>query len=150
MFWSDVMEINAATNEIVNKMDPRKHSPSQDIVAIDGGGSHIEIWKDFLLDLQRWLSPSEPLTNYKLGIDAYHDGTATWFMEGNTFQDWLTTGSLLRVHGKCTFFHRGSKPSLIASALASTIHSRFGEDRSLVRHFYIFIIDGALHFRPAL
>jgi hypothetical protein len=135
------MEINAATKDIVNKMDPRKHPPSHDMVAIDGGSSRIEIWKDFLLDLQRWLSPSEPLMNYNLGINAYHEGTATWFMEGGIFQEWHTTGSLLWIHGKRMLFHHNVNLSLIASA----VHSRFGEDHSLVRHLYVLILDGFLY-----
>jgi hypothetical protein len=107
------MEINAATKEIVNKMDPRKHSPSQDIVAIDGGSSRVEIWKDFLLDLQRWLSPSESLMNYNLGINAYHEGTATWFMEGSIFQEWHMSGSLLWIHGKRMLFRYSVNLSLL-------------------------------------
>jgi hypothetical protein len=52
-------------------------------------------------------------------------------IEGNVFQEWDSTGSLLWIHGKRTFFRRNLYLSLIAPA----VHSRFGEEHPLVRHF---------------
>jgi hypothetical protein len=97
-------------------------------------------------DLKTWLSPPDPSTNYELGLEAYHRGTATWFIEGKTFQEWDSTGSLLWIHGKRTSFHRGVYLSLMALAT----HSRFWEKHSLVRHFYVLSLRGSLRPRPAL
>ena len=52
---------------------------------------------------RQWLSPEDPSTNYNIARKAYHDGTATWFIQGSTFREWEVTGSLLWIHGKRTF-----------------------------------------------
>jgi hypothetical protein len=55
---------------------------------------------DLLQDKSReWLSPEDPSTNYNIARKAYHDGTATWFIQGATFREWEATGSLLWIHG---------------------------------------------------
>jgi hypothetical protein len=53
----------------------------------------------------QWLSPPDPSINYNTARDAYHDGTAVWFTQGHTFQDWKTSssGSLFWIHGKRTY-----------------------------------------------
>jgi methyl-accepting chemotaxis protein len=53
-------------------------------------------------DLRRWLSPPDPSTNHKIACRAHHKGTATWFFEGRTYNEWKSTGSdsLLWIHGK--------------------------------------------------
>ena len=49
---------------------------------------------------QQWLSPVDPSTNYNASRKAYHDGTASWFIQGTAFREWEVTGSLLWIHGK--------------------------------------------------
>ncbi|KAH9176597.1 ankyrin repeat-containing domain protein [Lactarius sanguifluus] len=49
---------------------------------------------------RQWLSPADPSTNYNIACKAYHDGTATWFIQGATFREWEVTGSLLWIHGR--------------------------------------------------
>jgi len=66
-----------------------------------------------LQDLRNWLSPPDPSVNYNTASDAHHEGTALWFTNGNAFQDWKESGSLLWLHGK------RSLPSLTGSALAN-------------------------------
>src|SRR6266566_1665149 len=51
-------------------------------------------------DLRRWLSPPDPSTNHNVACSAHHEGTATWFFQGNIFKEWKSSGSLLWVHGK--------------------------------------------------
>jgi archaellum component FlaC len=55
-------------------------------------------------DLHRWLSPQDPSTNHNIARNAHHRGTATWFFEGGTYNEWKSTGSesesLLWIHGK--------------------------------------------------
>jgi hypothetical protein len=55
---------------------------------------------------QEWLSPPDPSINYNTACDAYHDGTATWFIQDRAFQDWKASGSesFLWIHGKRMFF----------------------------------------------
>ena len=52
-------------------------------------------------NIRRWLSPPDPSKNYNIARKAHHEGSAEWFVHGNTFSEWKrTTGSLLWIHGK--------------------------------------------------
>ena len=53
-------------------------------------------------DLKPWLSPPDPSINHNTAYKTQHGGTATWFIQGNTFQDWKMNGSLLWVRGNRT------------------------------------------------
>ena len=53
-------------------------------------------------DLRKWLDPPDPSVNQNAASAAHHKGTATWFTEGSTFENWKVSGSLLWVHGKRT------------------------------------------------
>jgi hypothetical protein len=50
--------------------------------------------------IQKWLTPPDPSTNHNIACDTHHKTTATWFFQGNIFQEWKSTGSLLWIHGK--------------------------------------------------
>jgi hypothetical protein len=52
----------------------------------------------------RWLSPSDPSTNHNVALKARHNGTAQWFIQGETFNQWKSTGSLLWICGKRVLF----------------------------------------------
>ena len=54
-------------------------------------------------ELRNWLSPPDPSVNYNTASDAHHEGTALWFIQGDTFKDWIESGSLLWLYGKRTF-----------------------------------------------
>jgi hypothetical protein len=51
-------------------------------------------------DIRRWLSPPDPSTNHNIARSAHHEGTATWFFQGDIFKEWKSTPSLLWIHGK--------------------------------------------------
>ena len=52
---------------------------------------------------RRWLSPPDPSINHNTARNAHHEGTAEWFIHGNTFSEWKSsTGSVLWIHGKRT------------------------------------------------
>jgi hypothetical protein len=53
-------------------------------------------------DLRNWLSPPDPSINFNTASDSRHEGTALWFLHGNTFTDWKLSGSLLWLYGKRT------------------------------------------------
>ncbi|KAI0289897.1 hypothetical protein B0F90DRAFT_1929529 [Multifurca ochricompacta] len=65
---------------------------------------------------RRWLSPPDPSKNHNIARKSHHVGTASWFIDGNTFPEWRATGSLLWVHGK-----PGSGKSVLCSALVHEI-----------------------------
>ena len=51
-----------------------------------------------------WLSPPDPSTNQNTASKAQHQGTTTWFFEGNISLEWKSksTAPLLWIHGKRT------------------------------------------------
>jgi hypothetical protein len=51
-------------------------------------------------DIHKWFSPPDPSTNYNIACEAQYEGTAAWFFQGKKFKDWMSTGSLLWIHGK--------------------------------------------------
>jgi hypothetical protein len=53
-------------------------------------------------DIRNWLSPPNPWKSHSINRESYHNGTAIWFVEGNTFAEWKSSGpsSLLWIHGK--------------------------------------------------
>ena len=57
--------------------------------------------KDTALD--KWLSPQDPSSNHNIACSSHHEGTGEWFIQGSIFTEWKSTGSLLWLHGKCTF-----------------------------------------------
>jgi len=46
-----------------------------------------------------WLSPPDPSINHNTACEIHHGETATWFIEGSTFQEWKENGSLLWIRG---------------------------------------------------
>ena len=51
-----------------------------------------------------WFSPPNPSINHNIVWKIYHAGSATWLFKHSIFLDWMSTGSLLWVHGKRTSF----------------------------------------------
>src|SRR5260370_39136927 len=67
---------------------------------------------DQLLEkILKWLSPPDPSVNHNYAGQAHHDGTATWFLEGITYNEWKATGSLLWIQGNRMAFHSFSTNS---------------------------------------
>jgi ankyrin repeat domain-containing protein 50 len=52
--------------------------------------------------IQKWLSPPDPWKNHNIARDSRHEASATWFIKGETFSEWKSSGpsSLLWIHGK--------------------------------------------------
>ena len=51
-------------------------------------------------DIRSWLSPPDPSKNHNIARGAHHSGTAEWFTQGDIFEKWMASDSLLWVHGK--------------------------------------------------
>lgn len=51
-------------------------------------------------DAQRWLFAPDPSINHNAICDVQHHGTATWLIQGDIYQEWKRTGSLLWIYGK--------------------------------------------------
>ena len=67
------------------------------------GGSSILTGSLFRKELREWLSPPDPSTNHNIACGAHLKRTATWFLQGSTFQKWKSSSSLLWIHGKRMF-----------------------------------------------
>jgi hypothetical protein len=67
---------------------------------------------------QQWLSPADPSNNYNIARDTYHEGTATWYIQGTAFREWEMRGSLLWIHGKRIFF-----PKILYSPPSDSEHT---------------------------
>ena len=79
-----------------------------------------------------WLSPPDPCTDHSTASKAQHQGTGTWFFEGDISKDWKSkssTAPLLWIQGKRAPFCSPSPPKIL---IASNYYSRFGEERPLV------------------
>ena len=55
-----------------------------------------QLWES----IHKWLSPPDPSTNHNIACGTHHKKTATWFFQGNIYQEWKSKGSLLWIHGK--------------------------------------------------
>jgi hypothetical protein len=53
-------------------------------------------------EARMWLSPPDPWKNHNTARESHHDGTSKWFIDGDTFVQWKSSGpdSLLWIHGK--------------------------------------------------
>ena len=86
--------------------------------AIAGGdGYDYFVGDQFQENFRRWLSPPDPSINHNAAWKTHHQGSAEWFIHGNTYPQWkMSTGSLLWIHGKrmyilffsSSFFERGA------------------------------------------
>ena len=88
-------------------------------------------------DIQKWFSPPDPSTNYNFACEAQSEGTAVWFFQGTTFQDWMLIGSLLWIYGKrkLGLFFAGRY------LMVSDLHSWIREEHPLVRHFLTIVVS---------
>ncbi|KAI0293302.1 hypothetical protein B0F90DRAFT_1643201 [Multifurca ochricompacta] len=82
-------------------------------------------------DLRRWLSPPDPSTNHNIARGTHHSGTASWFFEGSTFNEWKSSGSLLWVHGK-----PGSGKSILCSTIVQDIEVMCEAGLANMAYFY--------------
>jgi hypothetical protein len=48
----------------------------------------------------RWLSPPDPSVNHNIACRAHHKRSATWFFQGNIYNEWKSVPSLIWIHGK--------------------------------------------------
>ncbi|KAH9068102.1 hypothetical protein EDB83DRAFT_2595581 [Lactarius deliciosus] len=126
-------------------------------VAVDGGNASMEDIRQELVVMQQmasginksqrdqlqdksrqWLSPTDPSTNYNIAREAYHDGTATWFIQGATFREWEVTGSLFWIYGK-----PGSGKSILCSSIIKEVTRLCDAGLATMAYFYFDFKDTA-------
>ncbi|KAH9993385.1 hypothetical protein BJV77DRAFT_363007 [Russula vinacea] len=83
-------------------------------------------------NFRRWLSPPDPSKNHNIARKAHHEGSAEWFLHGNTFSEWKRkTGSLLWIHGK-----PGSGKTILSSTIIEEIMGMSEAGLASIAHFY--------------
>ncbi|KAF8496224.1 hypothetical protein F5888DRAFT_1946627, partial [Russula emetica] len=81
--------------------------------------------------IYKWLSPPDPSTNHNIACDTHHKKAATWFFEGNIYQEWKSKGSLLWIHGK-----PGSGKSILCSTIIQDIKTLCEASQASMGYFY--------------
>jgi hypothetical protein len=53
-------------------------------------------------NIRGWLSAPDPWKNHNIARGSQHDGTAAWWIQGETFQQWKYSdeSSFIWIHGK--------------------------------------------------
>jgi len=64
-------------------------------------------------NVRRWLSTPDPWMNHNIARKVHHRDTAVWFIQGDVFRQWRSTGRLLWIHGLRRRIYLPSFPLLI-------------------------------------
>src|ERR1700733_14668811 len=89
-------------HQVASELNKAKREPFFAVVA-DCDHRDCPTGDNLQKDIFGWLSPPDPWKNHHAACESRHHGTAEWFIQGNTFQEWRTSeipGSHLWVHGK--------------------------------------------------
>ena len=84
-------------------LNKENREPFFDVVVADWDHRDCPTGDSLQKDIFGWLSAPDPWKNHEAACKSRHRGTADWFIQGNTFSDWITSempSSLLWVHGK--------------------------------------------------
>ena len=92
--------------QTADDVDQAKRSSIPNYIYADAGASFILAGSQLRENLRKWLSPPDPSTNLNIACGAHLKGTATWFLQGSTFQTWKSSSSLLWIHGNRMFLNR--------------------------------------------
>ncbi|KAI0274204.1 hypothetical protein BGY98DRAFT_1188657 [Russula aff. rugulosa BPL654] len=119
--------------EVLQQVDGNIHGIRADVDvikegtrAIDGIQRHQSREK-----LRTWLAPPNPSVNHNTAHDTQHDGTANWFIQGPTFDEWKTNGSLLWIRG-----NPGCGKSILCSAIIEKIKDLRKSRSALLAYYY--------------
>ena len=96
---TDIDQVRVATQQTAADVDQVKRL-SSNLIGAHYQDLYILLGNQLLESIHRWLSPPDPSTNHNIACGTHHKKTASWFFQGNIFQEWKSTGSLLWIHGK--------------------------------------------------
>ncbi|KAI9455249.1 hypothetical protein BJY52DRAFT_1151868 [Lactarius psammicola] len=106
----------------------------------------INLNRNELRDLRKWISAPDPSTNYLTAREAHHEGTATWCTQSSTFANWKASGPLLWIHGK-----PGSGKSVVSSVIIREIKAMCDAGSAHMAYFYFdFQVTGKQDSRALL
>jgi hypothetical protein len=109
---SDGKETRQVVEQTANDVDQVKRSSSLDLIITNYRLSCIISENQLRENIHKWLSPPDPSSNHNIACGTHNKKPATWFSEGNIYQEWKSKGSLLWIHGK-----RAPCPNSLSGAL---------------------------------
>jgi hypothetical protein len=93
------------TQQTADDVDQAKRSSTPNLISSDAGASYFLVGNQLRERYRKWLSPPDPSTNHNIACAAHLKGTATWLLQGRTFQKWKSSGSLLWIDGNRMFLN---------------------------------------------
>ncbi|KAI0275754.1 hypothetical protein BGY98DRAFT_1178154 [Russula aff. rugulosa BPL654] len=118
-----------AENLRTTKQVERLSSPN--LVDIGYGALCIISERQLRESIHKWLSSQDPSTNHNIACETHHKKTATWFFQGNIYQEWKSKGSLLWIYGK-----PGSGKSILCSTVIEDIKALCETGQASMAYFY--------------
>ena len=104
-----------------------ERSSSPNLVAFGYGILCIISERQLRDSIHKWLSPPDPSTNHNIACGTHHKKTATWFFEGNIYQEWKSKGSLLWIYGK-----RAPRPNFLSNTPCQRLNILAGSGKSIL------------------
>ncbi|KAF8260289.1 hypothetical protein EI94DRAFT_916506 [Lactarius quietus] len=100
---------------------------------IEQANGHIDnvLWNQIEEDVRKWFSPPDPSTNHHTACEAYNNVPPAWLFKADVFEDWMSNGSLLWVHGK-----PGSGKTILCSAIIQHITKIRHAGKATLAYFY--------------
>ncbi|KAH8998340.1 hypothetical protein EDB86DRAFT_835226 [Lactarius hatsudake] len=88
-------------------------------------------WNQKGPDVRKWFSPPDPSTNHNTACRVYHNVPSMWFFGDSVFNDWMSSGSLLWVHGKS-----GSGKTILCSAIIQHLTKLRDAGQATLAYYY--------------
>ncbi|KAH9025556.1 hypothetical protein EDB84DRAFT_369073 [Lactarius hengduanensis] len=82
-------------------------------------------------DVRKWFSPPDPSTNHNSACGVYCNVPSMWFFGDSVFNDWMSSGSLLWVHGQS-----GSGKTILCSAIIQHITKLRDAGQATLAYYY--------------
>jgi len=126
LIYLDGTERKEATQQLARNVEQLKRLSS---LCLINTYPHICTLAEYQLPvgekIHEWLSPPDPSTNHDIACGTHHGGTATWFVQGSIFGEWMSTASLLWIHGK-----RASFPTTHPTLSNDVLYSKLARARA--------------------
>jgi len=100
MMYLDAKEGRVITKQTANVVDQVKCLSLAGLIRVSCGSSRDLSDNQLRESIHKWLSPSDPSTNHNIACATHHKRKASWFFQGSIFREWMSTGTLLWIHGK--------------------------------------------------
>ncbi|KAH8978856.1 hypothetical protein EDB92DRAFT_373101 [Lactarius akahatsu] len=127
------VKVEEVDNKVQNAIDDVKEAATEVKLVVQRIAYNVDDANRGQLreSLRRWQSPSDPSTNQNIACNLQHEGTAEWFCDGNTFEEWMAAGSLLWIHGK-----PGSGKSVLCSTIIQKTTALYKDGLASMAYFY--------------